>query len=84
MAISIVLSGAANDDEVLQTALLFAARERAELRVVLADTFPKGTFLRHLDTAQWEVVRRGLPTTNVVVERRGKQRAQRVAPEQAV
>ena len=68
--ISVLLCGAANDDDVLQTSLCFAARERCELHVVLAGSFPKGTFLRHLDPAMWEVARRGLPAPQISVERR--------------
>ncbi len=71
--ISVLLSGAPNDDEVLQTSLLFAARERCELHVILTDTFPKGTFLRHLDVATWEAVKRGLATPQVSVERKQAQ-----------
>ena len=68
--ITVLLSGAPNDDEVLQTSLCFAAGEHCDLHVVLADSFPKGTFLRHLDGAMWEVARRGFPAPQVSVERR--------------
>ncbi len=73
--ISVLLSGARNDDDVLQTALRYAARERCELHVILAGGFPKGTFLRHLDAAMWELARAGLPPPRIGVER------QRPAPE---
>lgn len=67
--ISTLLSGAPNDAEVLRTSLCFAAREGCDLHVVLADSFPKGTFLRKLDVAMWEVSKRGLPPPQVSVER---------------
>ncbi|HLG71358.1 MAG TPA: hypothetical protein VK009_13105 [Chloroflexota bacterium] len=73
--ISVLLSGAPNDDDVLQTAMRYAARQRCELHVTLAGGFPKGTFLRHLDAAMWELARAGLPAPRVGVER------QRPAPE---
>lgn len=68
--ISVLLSGAPNDDDVLQTTLRFAARERCALHVILADGFPKGTLLRHLDNALWQLARQGLPAPRVGVERR--------------
>ena len=68
--ISVLLSGAPNDDDVLQSAMRFAARQACELHVILAGGFPKGTFLRHLDAAIWELARLGLPTPRIGVERR--------------
>ena len=73
--ISVLLSGAPNDDDVLQTAMRYAARQRCELHVVLASSFPKGTFLRHLDAAMWELARAGLAAPRIGVER------QRPAPQ---
>ena len=69
-----VLSGASNDADVLQTSLCFAAREKCDLKVVLAATFPKGTFLKQLDQAMWQVTKLGLQPPQVAVERRRDQR----------
>ena len=68
--ISVLLSGAPNDDGALQTSLCLAAQERCDLHIMLAESFPKGRFLRRLDTAMWEVTKRGLPPPRVSVERR--------------
>ena len=73
--ISVLLSGAPNDDNVLQTAMRYAAREGCELHVILAGAFPRGTFLRHLDAAMWELARVGLAAPRIGVER------QRPAPQ---
>lgn len=70
MDISVVLAGAPNDDDVLQSAVCFAAREACVLRVVLADSFPKDTFPRHLDAALLESTKRGLRPPRVTVEQR--------------
>jgi hypothetical protein len=69
MAISVVLSGAQNDGEVLKTAACFAARQRSDLKVVLAASFPRGTFLKLLDSALWSVALIGLQAPSVSVER---------------
>ncbi|HVA26043.1 MAG TPA: hypothetical protein VMW62_16845 [Chloroflexota bacterium] len=76
MAISVVLSGAQNDDDVLRTSVCFAARERCELRVTLAPSFPRGTFLRRLDVALWRVAQLGLKAPQVTVERARGQAAE--------
>ncbi|HLY64409.1 MAG TPA: hypothetical protein VKU60_02650 [Chloroflexota bacterium] len=72
MAISVLLSGAENDDDVLRTAACFAAREGCMLKVVLSTTFPKGTFLRRLDATLWRLAEQGLDAPRVVVERQRK------------
>ena len=79
MAISVVLSGAENDGEVLKTAACFAAREKSQLKVALAPSFPRGTFLRQLDVALWRVAELGLPAPAVSVERRRPGAAHEVA-----
>ena len=66
--VTVLLSGAPNDVGALLTALCFAAREKCELCVLLADTFPNGSFSEYLDAALWEAARRGLPAPRVSVE----------------
>ncbi len=82
MAISVVLSGAENDGDVLTAAACYAARQRCDLNVVLAMTFPSGTFLRRLDVALWRVAQLGLEAPQVIVERR-RDRPKPQAPEAA-
>ena len=70
MTIGAVLSGAPNDEAVLQSVVMMAARERREVKVTLAAAFPKSGFLRMLDAALGRVALAGLPAPNVIVDRR--------------
>ena len=54
-----MLSGAPNDEAVLQSVVMMAARERREVKVTLAPAFPKSGFLRMLDAALGRVALAG-------------------------
>ncbi len=69
MNITVVLSGAPNDKEALQTAVRMAACESGQVRVVVARDCTREQIERHLDFVLWDVRERlKLPPPSITVE----------------
>jgi hypothetical protein len=67
--VGVVLNGAVNDKDILQSAVRVAAREGAKVRVALAPGCTREEFEKHLDFALWDVQHRlGLPAPEVTLE----------------
>ena len=70
MELSLSLSGAPNDAEVLRASLRMAAREGYEVRVILTRDFHRPGLLRMIDDALWDLAKLELYPPRVVVERK--------------
>ncbi|MHB8621259.1 MAG: hypothetical protein ACYDAG_17130 [Chloroflexota bacterium] len=75
MAIMVVLKGAENDKDAVQTAVRMGARERQPVRIIIAGECTMAMVERHLDFAFWDVrTRLGLAPPAVDVETSSLQR----------
>jgi len=64
--VTVTLSGAENDKEVLRTAMRMAAQDGAELQVYLAHGCTHHDYEKHVDFALWDVEQQGLEPPPVI------------------
>ena len=78
--ITVVLNGAGNDKETLQASVRMAAREGAQVRVVLGAHCSRETCEKHLDFVLWDVQERlQLAAPAVYVESPARDPGERVS-----
>jgi len=70
MAITVVLNGAANDANVIESSMRFAMQQKCLLRVVVGVHGDAELVEQQLDFARWYLTTQGLLTPECVIETR--------------